>query len=71
MDGSGVIGIDEPNAPIEADKAPTALERYFRTDLGFNTPIKSYRGVNFDANRGVGQRGQWRHQPDGGPGHEG
>jgi carboxypeptidase C (cathepsin A) len=51
MDGSGVIGIDEPNAPIEADKAPTALERYFRTDLGFNTPIKSYRGVNFDANR--------------------
>lgn len=51
MDGSGLIGIDEPAQPVEPPRAPTALERYFRDDLKFVGQATSYRGVNFDANR--------------------
>jgi len=49
-DGSGTIGIDEPDAPVEPDRPPTALERYFRETLKFDTPVRYYRGVNFDVN---------------------
>lgn len=49
-DGSQTIGIDEPNAPREPTRPPTLTERYFRETLGFNTPVRVYRGVNFDVN---------------------
>jgi carboxypeptidase C (cathepsin A) len=49
-DGSGTIGIDEPDAPVEPDRPPTTLERYFRETLKFDTPVQYYRGVNFDVN---------------------
>jgi carboxypeptidase C (cathepsin A) len=51
IDGSGLIGIDEPNQPPEADRPPSALERYLTGDLEFETAVKRYRGVNFDANQ--------------------
>lgn len=49
-DGSQTIGIDEANAPSEPNRPPTLTERYFRETLGFHTPLKVYRGVNFDVN---------------------
>lgn len=49
-DGSQTIGIDEPNAPPEPVRAPSLTERYFKETLGFRTPIRVYRGVNFDVN---------------------
>ncbi len=51
IDGSGLIGIDEPNQPPEPDRPSTTLERYLTEDLGFKTAVKHYRGVNFDANQ--------------------
>ncbi|HLT92542.1 MAG TPA: hypothetical protein VKZ85_16535 [Woeseiaceae bacterium] len=51
IDGSGLIGIDEPNQPPLTDRPPTALERYLTEDLAFETAVPQYRGVNFDANQ--------------------
>lgn len=50
VDGSGLIGADEANAPLETDRAVTPLERYFRETLGFKPPLRRYRPVNFDVN---------------------
>lgn len=60
IDGSGLIGIYEPfYQPEDAERPPSSLERYLREDLGFDTSVRRYRGVNFDVNQA------WDHE--GGP----